>query len=101
MVRRVNSRRGEVDRSPSVMTSNTGTGRRGHSGGDPRGEPRGPEVDRSPSVMQSSGGLRERFVTPNYFFGNNWAAHLIISPKFEKQIFKNFLANQSIDFKFL
>ena len=57
MVRRVNSRRGEVDRSPSVMTSNTGTGRRGHSG-----EPRGPEVDRSPSVMQSSGGLRERFV---------------------------------------
>ena len=66
MVRRVNSRRGEVDRSPSVMTSNTGTGRRGHSGGDPRaevrGEPRGPEVDRSPSVMKSSGGLRERFV---------------------------------------
>ena len=61
MVRRVNSRRGEVDRSPSVMTSNTGTGRRGHSGGDPRGEPRGAEVDRSPSVMQSSGGLRERF----------------------------------------
>ena len=101
MVRRVNSRRGEVDRSPSVMTSNTGTGRRGHSGGDPRGEPRGPEVDRSPSVMQSSGGLRERFVNPKYFFGNNWAAHLIISPKFEKQIFKNFLANQSIDFKFL
>ena len=72
MVRRVNSRRGEVDRSPSVMTSNTGTGRRGHSGGDPRGEPRGAEVDRSPSVMQSSsGGLRERFVTPKYFFGNN------------------------------
>jgi hypothetical protein len=68
MVRRVNSRRGEVDRSPSVMTSNTGTGRRGHSGGDPRGEPRGAEVDRSPSVMQSSGGLRERFVTPKYIF---------------------------------
>ena len=73
------------------MTSNTGTGRRGHSGGDPRGEPRGAEVDRSPSVMQSSGGLRERFVTLKYFFGNDWAAHC--SQKFEKQISR-------IDFKF-